>query len=228
MLSYKHKRKIIMTKSKLLYLPIGILSIATLCSGYMLAGASVSADSQTVSAAVTVLDACSMEGQDYSYINTVTAGTTTTTESDATKSSLSVTCNDANGFSIYAVGSSPATAGGEPAEGNTGLIGTSGVIATGNYTASPTNSYWAMKMTVDNSTVSAGSTVTNNFTNYSAVPSTYSEVVRVGGATAGNSTAEMRSDYLVYMASNQAAGTYTGGVRYVMTHPGGTAPSSGN
>ena len=216
MLSYKHKRKIIMTKSKLLYLPIGILSTATLCSGYMLAGASVSADSQTVSAAVTVLDACSMEGQDYSYINTVTAGTTTTTESDA------------NGFSIYAVGYSPATAGGEPAEGNTGLIGTSGSIATGNYTASPTNSYWAMKMTVDNSTVSTGSTVTNNFTNYSAVPSTYSEVVRVGGATAGNSTAEMRSDYLVYMASNQAAGTYTGGVRYVMTHPGGTAPSSGN
>lgn len=215
-----------MAKSKLIYLPTGILTLATVLSGIGLSSYGATAATQTATAAVMVANACSLEGQDYDYTNTVTAGSTTTTESVANKPAISVTCNDANGFSIYAVGFSPATAGGVATEGNTGLIGAGGSIATANYSANPSNSYWAMKMTVDNTTVSAGSSVTNNFANYSAVPSSWSEVVRIGGATTGNSTAEMRSDYLVYMASNQAAGTYTGGVKYTMTHPGGTAPST--
>lgn len=215
-----------MAKSKLIYLPTGILTLATILSGVSLAASGANAATETATAAVTVADACTLSGSDYSYSDTMTAGTYATTENDNDKPSLSVTCNDANGFSIYAVGYSPATAGGDAAEGNTGLIGTSGAIATADYTANPTSSYWAMKMKVDNTSLSTGSTATNNFTNYSAVPSSYSEVVRVSGATSGNSTASMRSDYYIYMASNQPAGTYTGGVRYVMTHPGGTAPTN--
>ncbi len=215
-----------MAKMKLTYLPTGILTLATVLSGIGLASSGVQAATEAATAAVTVADACTLTGSNYSYTNTVSAGSETTTESDNSKPSLSVTCNDSNGFSIYAVGYSPATVGGEAAEGYNSLIGASGSIATANYSANPSNSYWAMKMTVDNSSVSAGSTVTNNFSSYSAVPSSYAEVVRVSGATAGNSTASMRSDYLVYMASNQPAGTYTGGVRYVMTHPSGTAPDA--
>ncbi len=159
--------------------------------------------------------------------NTYQAGIGTTT--------FTVFCNDNSGFSIYAVGYS------NEEFGNYKLIATVGGILTPSHdintgTATQGNtSNWAMKLNAV-TTESAGSTQpysptmpdgTNNtedFTNYHAVPATYTKVATFNSNTDVTIGSSLQSTYAVYIAPTQPSGTYTGKVKYTLVHPASGTP----
>ncbi len=146
---------------------------------------------------------------------------------------LSAFCNDNNGYSIYAVGSSGDT------DGNTDLINTvneSYNIHTGVYddSAQTNPSSWAMKLTAGTGTgidpTTGGSvpttppTIINGFDNYSAIPNVYTQVAKRTSGTSMITDSDASGSYLnttyqIYANSYQPAGTYNGKVKYVIVHP---------
>ena len=146
---------------------------------------------------------------------------------------LSAFCNDNNGYSIYAVGSSGDT------DGNTDSINTvneSYNIHTGVYddTVGTNPSSWAMKLTAGTGTgidpTTGGSvpttppTIINGFDNYSTIPNVYTQVAKRTSGTSMTSDTSISGSYLnttyqIYANSAQPAGTYNGKVKYVIVHP---------
>ena len=146
---------------------------------------------------------------------------------------LSAYCNDNNGYSIYAVGSSGDT------DGNTDLINTvneSYNIHTGVYNGNNASnpSSWAMKLTAGTGTgidpVTGESvpttppTIINGFDNYSTIPNVYTQVAKRTSGTSMITDSDASGSYLnttyqIYANSYQPAGTYNGKVKYVIVHP---------
>lgn len=146
---------------------------------------------------------------------------------------LSAFCNDNNGYSIYAVGSS------NNIDGNTDLVNTvneSYNIRTGVYndTIQTNPSSWAMKLTAGTGTgidpTTGGSvpttppTIINGYDNYSAIPNVYTQVAKRTSGTSMTSDTSVSGSYLnttyqIYANSAQPAGTYNGKVKYVIVHP---------
>ena len=146
---------------------------------------------------------------------------------------LSAYCNDNNGYSIYAVGSSG------DIDGNTDLINTvneSYNIHTGVYddTIQTNPSSWAMKLTAGTGTgidpVTGESvpttppTIVNGFDNYSTIPNVYTQVAKRTSGTSMITDSDASGSYLnttyqIYANSYQPAGTYNGKVKYVIVHP---------
>ena len=146
---------------------------------------------------------------------------------------LSAFCNDNNGYSIYAVGSSGDT------DGNTDLINTvneSYNIHTGVYNGNNASnpSSWAMKLTAGTGTgidpVTGESvpttppTIINGFDNYSTIPNVYTQVAKRTSGTSMITDSDASGSYLnttyqIYANSYQPAGTYNGKVKYVIVHP---------
>lgn len=166
------------------------------------------------------------------YVNNI--GTTT----------LTAFCNDSAGFSIYAVGFSNDTIGNNTL--TNAAAGPSYTINTGTATGpvgGADNSAWAMKLaTVTSPTpaypiIIAGSSNdpdTDNatdFSNYQAVPNTYTKVAyRTSGTDVGASAegANLTTTYASYVSRTQPAGTYTGKVKYTLVHPYTELPPSGS
>ena len=138
---------------------------------------------------------------------------------------FTVYCNDAGGYVIYAIGSSDNT------EGNTNLIGdtsaTAGnrnTIPTGVYPLkeseaedAPTISSWSMKLATSDSSLTIKSGWDNAF---HAIPSNWTDVVKKESGTVDSTTGStVTATYDAYIDGTQAAGTYTGQVKYVMFHP---------
>ena len=148
---------------------------------------------------------------------------------------LSAYCNDNNGYSIYAVGSSG------DVDGNTDLIYNNGFsdsynIRTGVYndTIQTNPSSWAMKLTAGTGTgidpVTGESvpttppTIINGFDNYSTIPNVYTQVAKRTSGTSMTTDTSVSGSYLnttyqIYANSAQPAGTYNGKVKYVIVHP---------
>ena len=148
---------------------------------------------------------------------------------------LSAYCNDNNGYSIYAVGSS------NNIDGNTDLIYNNGLsdsynIRTGVYndTIQTNPSSWAMKLTAGTGTgidpVTGESvpttppTIINGFDNYSTIPNIYTQVAKRTSGTSMTTDTSVSGSYLdttyqIYANSAQPAGTYNGKVKYVIVHP---------
>ena len=146
---------------------------------------------------------------------------------------LSAYCNDNNGYSIYAVGSSG------DIDGNTDLINAvneSYNIHTGVYdnTVQTNPSSWAMKLTAGTGTgidpVTGESvpttppTIINGYDNYSAIPNVYTQVAKRTSGTSMITDSDASGSYLnttyqIYANSYQPAGTYNGKVKYVIVHP---------
>ena len=142
-----------------------------------------------------------------SYSATVPNGTT----SEISGSTFTVTCNDANGFALYAVGNSNNTLG------NTNLIGTSSNIATN---TSGNDSYWAMKV---NPTSGNTPTIENSFNNYHVIPNTHTKVASYSSST-GSGSLSVQATYKASISSTQLAGNYLGQVKYTLIHPANEAP----
>ena len=139
---------------------------------------------------------------------------------------LNTYCNDGNGYSIYAIGSSNST------DGNTDLINSDNNnynISTGIYdssTATPNApSSWSMKLTAG---TGSGDTLTpptivNGYDDYSEIPNIYTQVAKRTSETEMNTNTDVTGSYLtttyaIYTNSYQPAGSYGGNVKYVMIH----------
>ena len=150
---------------------------------------------------VTINSACTIESSQAAntYSATMTNGQL---KSNFGSTTMSISCNDAAGWHVTAVGSG-ADATNKTAMNATGA-GTD--IATGTATSGATSN-WAMKVT--------GGTATG-FTTFSAVPSSATDVAK---STVATSQSEIVTTYQVFISATQQADTYTGQVTYTLTHP---------
>lgn len=150
---------------------------------------------------VTIESACTITSTNASntYSATMTNGQL---KSDFGSTTMSISCNDAGGWHVTAVGS------GADATDKTAMNATgSGTdIATGTATSGATSN-WAMKVT--------GSTATG-FTTFSAVPGSATDVATSSVSTFGS---EIVTTYQVFISNTQQADTYTGQVTYTLAHP---------
>ena len=228
-----------MKKEKIIYLPIGILTGLTAVSAVALAGNAVLAatDTGTATASVTVGSACSFTSDSDHDSETgiyevtsfdETPGPGITSIGDG--GSMVISCNDAGGFAIYAVGSNDT---GNNADINKLIFNNTTnsqySIGTGTVTGGE-NSSWSFRLTQDATTSSTANGVVGspvNYGNYASVPASYDKVFDAAGATSGLTTATVHASYKIYISQAQAAGTYTGGVKYTLVHPhSAAAPAS--
>ena len=206
----------------------------TILSGIALSSTIVSADTEVIDTVeLTVPVACTMSGTGTTHTATLNPGTYSAAsgsdyEAGIGKTTLTAICNDDNGFSIYAIGFT----GNE--YGVTNLVGsnTNGTIATKAYVSGDTTSNWSMKLTKVNNPQSGDPitynpenlTITTNYDNWIAVPATYTKVAQYKANTGSSTTdttlgVKLETTYAAFIASNQAADTYVGQVKYTMVHP---------
>ena len=220
----------------------GTILTLTLCLGAILSSHTVSAEGDNTNTDIvdqiniTVPVSCTMSGTGQNTHNAEinngqynsNIGTTT----------LKAFCNDNEGFSIYAVGYTNNEIGKNVLTSST--LGPTHDIVTGT-ALSGNNSNWAMKLaTVSNPTptypiIIMGSTDDTekqaedpDYSTFQNVPSSYTKVVKRESSTDVGTTAEgatLTTTYQAYISPTQAAGTYTGQVKYTMVHPhNGEAP----
>lgn len=223
-----------MTKEKLIYLPIGLLTTITGASGAVLAshGASavtnatctttsgVTTCAQSISASVTVTEACSLStvSGGGAKTGTFTPGVhDTTTFADV--STFEAVCNDASGVKIFAVGYTNDTYGSNVLNG-----GDSGNIASGTET-SGTTSNWSMKV-ADGGNVSYPATIASSFSDYATVPTTNQLVASYAGSTGTSSGVRIKTSYGIFVAAGQTSGSYTGKVKYTVVKGSASTPTS--
>ena len=188
-------------------------------------------DSVVDQVSITVPMACTISGNGMSsHTTSIPNGTYT---DDIGTTTLKAFCNDNSGFAIYAVGYTGNEIG---ATNSTKLVGTSAsnnaTIDTGTATGPVSGndtSNWAMKLqTVSSPTPTYPITIDNSFSNYSAVPSSYTKVAHRDNGTDIGTNAEgstLTTTYAAYISKTQAADTYTGQVKYTLVHPSdATAP----
>ena len=198
----------------------GFLLFVTILSGIVLASSTTYADDAgTDTVNLTVEIACTLATGGGSYSTSVNPGNYTRINGNA----ISTVCNDPNGYSLYAIGYSGDS---YDTPTNTQMIGTGSIgnIATGTATTGNTSG-WAMQVTP---TTGSAPTITNGFdsTSFHVVPAEYTQVAKYTSTTASPSATGASVDvkYQIYAATAQAAGTYTGKVKYTMVHPN-TAPA---
>ena len=197
----------IMTRSLAVF---AILAGFYLSSNSIISNAYAANDTESVQASVTVPDACYISGTNYNHTGSVSGGSYNTDFGGI--STVTVRCNDRNGYSVYAVGYSGDTAG------STDLIGASTnlTIPTGTGTSTAT-SHWAMK--IGTATSSFTPTILNGYNNYNVVPSTATKVVTYTSDIDLSGDSKFTTSYAVAVAPSQAADTYTGKVKYTIVHP---------
>ena len=185
----------------------------TLLSGAVLSAPKANADtSATVDLTVNVPVACSLSPENAYLENTIYPGTPGTIGT----AKIKAVCNDPNGFAIYAVGYT------DEEYGNNYLTTTLGEdykIATGNVD-SPSASQWNMTIGID-STIANNhvATIENQFEEAHEVPETYTKIASLNSTTDQSIGANLTSTFNAYIAPNQAAGTYTGKVKFLLVHP---------
>lgn len=167
---------------------------------------------------LTIPDACTVGQTSASQ----TGGGVTITKADAANNNLyswdadgtaggtlKVSCNDASGWQVKAVG---ASTGGTGTNANTMMTpsGNGSPIVTGTATGGATSN-WAFKI--------AGTTgvdVVTAYQNFAAVPAS---ATKVAGGNATISEGTIYTGYQVWVSATQQADTYTGKVTYTVTHP---------
>ena len=140
---------------------------------------------------------------------------------------LKVTCNDNDGFAIYAAGYTGDEVGGTNStkliNSTTDTIST-GLLLTGN------DSQWAMKLETDSNAtypVTLDSDTNGSFGSYHVIPSTYTKVAHRDGLTdigINAVGAVLTTTYRAYAAPEQPSGTYNGKVIYTVVHPANEIP----
>ncbi len=134
------------------------------------------------------------------YTATITNGSK---NSNIEGTSMSISCNDAAGWKLTAVGAGADSGGVTKMKPS----GSGTAIATGTATSGATSN-WAMKM--------SGTGVASGWDAFKAVPSAATIVATGSGSVSANS---VKPIYQVYISATQQADTYTGKVTYTLTHP---------
>ena len=219
-------------ETKKLYLTAGILMSFTAFSGLTLTSTPTSAtntNTSTDDVAITIPVACTLNASgNTSHSTSIVNGTY---EDEIGTTTLNVTCNDGQGFAIYAVGYTGNEIG---ATNSTKLVGTNAssntTIDTGTATTAgnPDVSNWAMKLnTTTSPTPTYPVTIDNSYNSYSIVPASYTKVAhRDSGTDVGTNAvgSTLTTTYAAYISKTQAPDTYTGQVKYTLVHPSSEEP----
>lgn len=225
-----------MLKTKLFYLPLGILTIVTATCGAVLTSMGVSAQTatvdcavisgttsykctSTVNATVKVGATCSVAASSTTnHSLTLTPGTTTVEGTNAPTTTVTTKCNDGSGFDVYAIGNNGSANSTNLSNGTTNIA--TGLATSGN------SSSWAFKLAKVSGTYTP-TTITSGYTAWHVIPSSQTKIVSRSSGTDQSTGSSFKATYQIYLASGQAAGTYTGGVKYTLVHPAGTtAPAN--
>ena len=150
------------------------------------------------------------------HIATVEAGSYV---DDIGEYTFKIMCNDADGFSVYAVGYTNDEFGNTTMKPST--IASTNAITTGLATSGDISN-WAMKL----ASVSENFTITNDFNSYHLVPAGYTKVATYPSNTATTTGANIKSTYGAYISRTQPADTYTGKVKYTVVHPANELPQT--
>ena len=159
-----------------------------------------------------ILSGCTMS-RDYTVPH-ITTGLAGLYQENIGATTLKTVCNDNNGYSIYAIGSS------NDEEGNTNLIGasTGTLIPTGIEFGDISN--WSMKLTKVYSAYNPENvSVLDGYDEYHTVPSSWTKIATYDGATDENSGSVLKTSYAVRLSSMQDIDEYVGQVKYTMVHP---------
>ena len=213
----------------------GVLLSTTLVTGAILASTTASADDSVVDDInITVPISCSMTGANTAHNADIANGRYVDSIGATT---LKVFCNDNAGFAIYANGYT------NQEDGNNLLINSTlpnnNTITTGTATSGDTSN-WAMKLTA---TSDSGDTTSHPitidsapntaggenalFSTYHTVPTAFTKVAHKNAGTdmtAATGGATLETTYAAYINQTQSAGTYSGKVKYILVHPGDSAP----
>ena len=197
-------------KTKLLIIVLGLVGVTGI--GALLTAPTKAANTATTSATILVNTACGMTATTNAAHSAVLTNGSEKTGIGTT--TIAVTCNDAAGFAVYAVGYANTTLG------NNNLVGTHSNIPTGTGTAS---SNWGMKLSSVNS--ARPITIESDYSDYGIVPDEFTLVAHRDAATDPNGAASsITTTYRAYVSPTQAADVYHGVVRYVLVHPSTVSP----
>ena len=212
----------------LFLISLTIFSIISL--SHPIASAAEISASTSVNATVSVLEACTMYEDYNTYVPHTASIPAGTNKSDIGLSTFRVICNDAEGFSVYAVGFANYE------------LGNTKLLATINGTLNPTydietglnmtntTSSWAMKLTAVSGTYAPTiqSDTNGSFASYHVVPATNTKVATFAGVTDGGNNANgsaFTATYRANISGTQPAGNYNGKVKYTMVHPANATPN---
>ena len=187
----------------------------------ILASSGSHAETVFANASVTVAEACTMTAT----VNSAHSATINPGQylQPIGETILKVICNDAGGFSIYAVGNANNEYGNNKLLANVGgSLNSTYDIATGTATSGSTSN-WAMKVSAVAGTYAP--TIQNSFNNYHDVPTTYTKVAQLSSATDTTTGSSVSTTYAAYVKSDQPAGNYNGKVKYTMVHPASEVPA---
>ena len=176
--------------------------------------------SSSDSLAISVPSSCTLSSSvDETHSASIVNGTY---EDNIGRTTLTTFCNDKNGYSVYAIGDSLNS------EGNNTLVGSNGSnISSGTATSGDTSN-WAMKLALkEGDTSTTPPSIIDPFTNYSTVPTYWTRVATIpSGTTDMKEGSNFTTTYATYISPTQAAGTYLGQVKYLLTHPSAATPTS--
>ena len=215
------------TKSSALIALSSILLSSTLLSFLLLTSYNVSAaDSVIDNVSLSIQVSCTLSSTlNSAHTDIVSNGTY---KEDIGSTTLTVTCNDNEGFAIYAAGYTGNEVGGT---NSTKLVASSGTdtIDTG-LLLNGNSSQWAMKLTTDSNAtypITLASDTNGSFGSYHVVPSAYTKVASRNGITDMGLNAigaTLTTTYRAYASPEQPAGTYNGKVIYILVHPATEIP----
>lgn len=167
--------------------------------------------SAQANALINVASVCTMTftgGGEYSV--TLMGGTS----AEIPGSMLRASCNDPDGYAIYAIGYS------NNEHGNTKMISSDGNFFNTGLQDNASN--WSMKLTATGTDNVA--TIDNNYNNYQVVADNFVKVAHYNGLALGDPNtggggSTLQSGYRAYVSTTQNAGSYVGKVKYVLVHP---------
>ena len=168
--------------------------------------------------AISVPSSCTLSSSvDETHSASIVNGTY---EDNIGRTTLTTFCNDKNGYSVYAIGDSLNS------EGNNTLAGSNGSnISSGTATSGDTSN-WAMKLSLKaGDTSTTPPSIIDPFTNYSTVPTYWTRVATIPASTTDmEKGSSFTTTYATYISPTQAAGTYLGQVKYLLTYPSTVPP----
>ena len=163
---------------------------------------------------------CTMSGNIISpHSASMVGGTQTVIDSDGIgigATEVNTVCNDKNGYTIYAMGTTQDTSG------NVVLSSPNGDaynILTGTGTSSDGRSSWGMKLIPVTGSGQYPPTITTGYDEFTAVPNSWVKVANMTSSVSSVANSKFKTTYSVYITTNQPAGNYAGQVKYVMLHP---------
>ena len=200
--------------NKYLCVSLGMAAM-TVLSATVLAGDYSNAVTTTATASVNVAAACTITANTTSdHSAMVSPGQYTQPIGETT---LTVICNDAEGFAIYAIGNANNEMGNNQLLATiNGTLNNTYNIVTGTATSGDTSN-WAMKVNAVSGTYTP--TIQNSFDSFHTVPDDYEQVASYASATNTTVGAAVTSTYAAYIKSDQPAGDYDGKVKYTVVHP---------